>query len=68
MLLILSISQEKQLNAMAIDPYHKSHSASDKRVHISVKNGCIVGYGIGTLWDFLDGSLDVLTPCVPGQQ
>ena len=48
--------------SVLIDPYHKSHNASDKypimhrfvtkmypRVHISLPNWCIVGYGIGTL-------------------
>ena len=52
---------------MSIDSYPKHHNAPDKyptmhhfvtemctHVHISVTKRCIVGYGTGTPWEFLD--------------
>ena len=37
----------------------ESHNAPlwNRNVHISVPNRCIVGYGTGELWDFLDWSI-----------
>ena len=59
-----------KIQAEMIDRARKSHNASDKyhimhhfvtemctRVHISVTKWCIVGYGIGALWDLCTRSI-----------